>query len=58
MNLAKQIAYFLLRVVSGFTLVQTGGLILFGWFGEPFMRSPKVLTRAHVAPVRVVQSTV
>ena len=33
MNLAKQIAYFLLRVVSGFTLVQTGGLILFGWFG-------------------------
>jgi putative oxidoreductase len=33
MQRAKQIAYFLLRVVSGFLLVQTGGLILFGWFG-------------------------
>ena len=33
MDLAKQITYFLLRVVSGFLLVQTGGLILFGWFG-------------------------
>ena len=33
MQQAKQIAYFLLRVVSGFLLMQTGGLILFGWFG-------------------------
>lgn len=33
MQLAKQIAYVLLRVVSGFLLMQTGGLILFGWFG-------------------------
>ena len=33
MNQAKQITYFLLRVVSGFLLIQTGGLILFGWFG-------------------------
>lgn len=33
MQHAKQIAYFLLRVVSGFLLMQTGGLILFGWFG-------------------------
>lgn len=33
MNQAKQIAYLLLRLVSGFLLVQTGGLILFGWFG-------------------------
>jgi putative oxidoreductase len=35
MNLdrAVQIAYFLLRVVVGLLFVQTGGLILFGWFG-------------------------
>ena len=33
MNQAKQITYFLLRVVSGFLLAQAGGLILFGWFG-------------------------
>jgi len=28
-----QITWFLLRVVSGFLFIQTGGLILFGWFG-------------------------
>ena len=33
MQVVKQIAYFLLRVVSAFLLIQTGGLILFGWFG-------------------------
>jgi len=33
MQLAKEITYFLLRVVSGFLLMQAGGLILFGWFG-------------------------
>jgi len=33
MNRAQKIAYFLLRVVSGFLIVQTGGVILFGWFG-------------------------
>jgi putative oxidoreductase len=33
MNQAKEITYFLLRVVSGFLFIQTGGLILFGWFG-------------------------
>jgi len=33
MQRAKQFAYFLLRVVSGFLLAQAGGLILFGWFG-------------------------
>lgn len=33
MQRAKEITYFLLRVVSGFLLMQTGGLILFGWFG-------------------------
>ena len=33
MQLAKEITYFLLRVVSSFLFIQTGGLILFGWFG-------------------------
>jgi putative oxidoreductase len=33
MQRAKQITYFLLRVVSGFLFIQSGGLILFGWFG-------------------------
>jgi putative oxidoreductase len=33
MELAKRITYFLLRVVCGFLFIQTGGLILFGWFG-------------------------
>jgi len=33
MERAKQITYFLLRVVSGFLFIQSGGLILFGWFG-------------------------
>jgi putative oxidoreductase len=33
MKRAEQIAYFLLRVVSGFLFAQAGGLILFGWFG-------------------------
>ncbi len=28
-----QVTYFLLRVMAGFLFVQTGGLILFGWFG-------------------------
>src|SRR2546428_3959330 len=30
---AVQITYFLLRLVAGFLFTQTGGLILFGWFG-------------------------
>jgi putative oxidoreductase len=33
MQRAKEITYFLLRVVSAFLLMQAGGLILFGWFG-------------------------
>jgi len=33
MQLAKDITYFLLRVVSGFLIFQPGGMILFGWFG-------------------------
>ena len=30
---AIQVTYFLLRVVAGLLFIQTGGLILFGWFG-------------------------
>jgi putative oxidoreductase len=33
MNRVVEITYFLLRVVSGFLLFQSGGLILFGWYG-------------------------
>ena len=33
MNRAVQITYFLLRVVAGLLFIQTGGVILFGWFG-------------------------
>ncbi len=33
MKTAVQVSYFLLRVVAGFLFIQTGGLILFGWFG-------------------------
>lgn len=33
LNRAAQITYFLLRIVVGFLFCQTGGLILFGWFG-------------------------
>ena len=33
MNRAVQLTYFLLRVVSGFLFIQSGGLILFGWYG-------------------------
>jgi putative oxidoreductase len=39
-----QITYFLLRVVSGFLFCQSGGLILFGWFGGmPGQPSPPPL---------------
>jgi putative oxidoreductase len=33
MNRAGQVTYVLLRVVAGVLFIQTGGLILFGWFG-------------------------
>lgn len=33
MNRAIQVTYFLLRIVAGFLLFQSGGLILFGWYG-------------------------
>jgi putative oxidoreductase len=33
MKRAEQLTYFLLRLVAGFMFIQTGGVILFGWFG-------------------------
>lgn len=32
-NRATQLTYFLLRVVAGFLFIQSGCVILFGWFG-------------------------
>lgn len=44
MNRVIQVTYFLLRVVSGFLLLQAGGLILFGWYGGmPGQESPPPL---------------
>ena len=44
MNRVIQVSYFLLRVVSGFLLLQAGGLILFGWYGGmPGQASPPPL---------------
>jgi putative oxidoreductase len=41
---AVRITYFLLRVVAGLLFIQTGGLILFGWFGGmPGQPSPPPL---------------
>ena len=33
LNRAAAVAYSLLRIVAGLLFIQTGGLILFGWFG-------------------------
>jgi len=33
MDRSARVTYFLLRVVAGLLFIQTGGLILFGWFG-------------------------
>ena len=44
MNRVIQVTYFLLRVISGFLLLQAGGLILFGWYGGmPGQASPPPL---------------
>ena len=44
MSRVIQVTYFLLRVISGFLLLQAGGLILFGWYGGmPGQASPPPL---------------
>lgn len=41
---ASQITYALLRIVAGLVFIQTGGVILFGWFGGmPGQPSPPPL---------------
>ncbi len=44
LDVATRVTYFLLRVVAGFLFLQSGGLILFGWFGGmPGQSSPPPL---------------
>jgi putative oxidoreductase len=44
MSRVIQVTYFLLRVISGFLLLQAGELILFGWYGGiPGQASPPPL---------------
>jgi putative oxidoreductase len=51
-NRAKQMAFFLLRIVSGFLFLQAGGMKLFGWFGGvPGMKTVPLLTELGVAGV-------
>ncbi len=52
MNQAVKVTYFLLRVVSGFLFVQSGGLILFGWFGGmPGGVSPPLMSQMGIGGV-------
>src|SRR5215470_12198743 len=49
---AIQIAYFLLRVVSGLLFMQAGGLILFGWFGGmPDGQSVSLMSQTGIGSV-------
>lgn len=49
---ANQIAFFLLRVVSGFLFLQAGGMKLFGWFGGvPGMVTVPILTELGIAGI-------
>ncbi len=49
---AKQITFFLLRIVSGFLFLQAGGMKLFGWFGGvPGLKTVPLLTELGVAGV-------
>src|SRR5947209_10826363 len=60
MNRAVQFTYFLLRVVAGFLFCQTGGLILFGWFGgmpgQPGGVASKGLPTVYAATKAAVRS--
>ncbi|MGB7925366.1 MAG: DoxX family protein [Pyrinomonadaceae bacterium] len=49
MNRAAQVTYFLLRIVVGFLFIQSGGLILFGWFGGmPGGASPPLMSQVGI----------
>ena len=52
MNWAGQVAYFLLRIVTGFLLFQAGCVILFGWFGGmPGGASPPLMSQVGIGGV-------
>jgi len=52
MDRATQIAYFLLRVVSGLLFLQAGGMKLLGWFGGmPGGGSPPVMSQIWIGGV-------
>src|SRR5882724_3107322 len=54
MNRAKEVTWFLLRVVAGFLFIQSGGMKLLDWFGgvpAAFGGHPKMFTLVWVAGV-------
>ena len=54
MERAKQIAYFLLRAVSGLLFLQAGGMKIFDWFGgipAEFGGHPAMLSQAWIGGV-------
>ena len=52
MDRAAQITYFSLRVVAGLLFIQTGGLILFGWFGGiPGQPTPPLLSQTGIGGI-------
>jgi putative oxidoreductase len=52
MNRVAQVTYFLLRVVAGFLLWQSGAAILLGWFGGmPGGGSPPLLSQVGIGGV-------
>lgn len=52
---AVQVTYFLLRVVAGLLFIQSGGLILFGWFGgmpgQPPVYTPPLMSQMGIGGV-------
>ena len=54
-NRAAEAGYFLLRIVAGLLFVQTGGLILFGWFGgmpgQPPGYTPPLLSQVGIGGI-------
>ena len=54
MNLAKQVSFLLLRVVTGLLFMQAGGMKIFDWFGgipAEFGGHPAVLSQTWIGSV-------
>jgi putative oxidoreductase len=52
MNKAAEIAFFLLRVVAGFLIWQSGAVILLGWFGGmPEGQAVKLLSQTRIGGI-------